>query len=151
MGAIWASKSLQDVLGPGTHGTTFGGTPVVSAHALKALEIIEREDLAKNATEIGSYMAEQIGQLISAHPTVLREVRGLGLMIGVELAENIDAFANNKKPASVQIVNRLHDAGLITIPAGVNVFRLLPPLNISKTDADEGLSTIEIVIKQLTS
>ena len=63
--------------------------------------------------------------------------------------ENIAAFAESKKPASVQIVNRLHEAGLITIPAGARVFRLLPPLNISKSDADEGLSIIEGVIKEL--
>ena len=72
-------------------------------------------------------------------------------MIGVELAENITAFAESQKPASVQIVNRLHEAGLITIPAGARVFRLLPPLNITKTDADEGLSFIEDVIKELVS
>ena len=72
-------------------------------------------------------------------------------MIGVELAENIAAFAESQKPASVQIVNRLHEAGLITIPAGARVFRLLPPLNITKTDADEGLSIIEDVIKELAS
>jgi acetylornithine/N-succinyldiaminopimelate aminotransferase len=72
-------------------------------------------------------------------------------MIGVELAESIAAFANSKQPASVQIVERLHDAGLLTIPAGARVFRLLPPLNISKTDADEGLSIIEGVIKELAS
>ena len=70
-------------------------------------------------------------------------------MIGVELAENIAAFAESKKPASVQIVNRLHEAGLITIPAGARVFRLLPPLNISTSDAAEGLSIIEGVIKEL--
>ena len=124
---------------------------MVSAHALKALEIIERDGLAKNATETGSYIAEQIGHLIAAYPTVLQEVRGLGLMIGVELADKIAVFADSKQPASVQIVNRLHDAGLLTIPAGARVFRLLPPLNISKTDADEGLSIIEGVIKELAS
>ena len=149
MGAIWASAPLQDLLGPGTHGTTFGGTPLVSAHALKAIEIIERDSLAQNATDIGNYLAEQIGKLIAAHPSVLREVRGLGLMIGVELAKDIAAFAESKRPASVQIVERLHDAGLLTIPAGARVFRLLPPLNISKADADEGLALIEIVIKEI--
>ena len=87
----------------------------------------------------------------TAHPTVLREVRGLGLMIGVELAEGIAAFAESKRPASVQIVERLHAAGLLTIPAGARVFRLLPPLNISKQDADEGLAIIESVIKELAS
>ena len=149
MGAIWASAPLQDLLGPGTHGTTFGGTPLVSTSALKAIEIIERDGLAQNATEIGNYLAEQIGQLIAHHPNMLREVRGLGLMIGVELAEGIAAFAKCKRPASVQIVERLHAAGLLTIPAGARVFRLLPPLNISKQDADEGLAIIESVIKEL--
>jgi acetylornithine/succinyldiaminopimelate/putrescine aminotransferase len=149
MGAIWASAPLQDLLGPGTHGTTFGGTPLVSAHALKAIEIIERDGLAQNSTELGNYLAEQIGKLIAAHPSVLREVRGLGLMIGVELANDIAAFAESKRPASVQIVERLHAAGLLTIPAGARVFRLLPPLNISKADADEGLALIEGVIKEI--
>lgn len=149
MGAIWASAPLQDLLGPGTHGTTFGGTPLVSTSALKAIEIIERDGLAQNATEIGNYLAEQIGQLIAHHPNVLREVRGLGLMIGVELTEGVAAFAESKRPASVQIVERLHTAGLLTIPAGARVFRLLPPLNISKQDADEGLAIIESVIKEL--
>ena len=55
------------------------------------------------------------------------------------------------RPASVQIVERLHDAGLLTIPAGARVFRLLPPLNLSQSDADEGLAIIEGVIKELAS
>ena len=151
MGAIWASEPLQDVLGPGTHGTTFGGTPIVCAHALKALEIIERDGLAKHAVSLGKHLVQQIQNLIAAHPAILKEVRGLGLMIGIELAEGIPAFAESKRPASVQIVERLHDAGLLTIPAGARVFRLLPPLNLSQSDADEGLAIIEGVIKELAS
>ena len=151
MGAIWANESLQDLLGPGTHGTTFGGTPLVSAHALKALEIIERDGLAQHAVALGSHLTKRIQTLIEAHPTVLKEVRGLGLMIGIELAEDIPAFAESNRPASVQIVERLHDAGLLTIPAGARVFRLLPPLNLSQADADEGLAIIEGVIKELSS
>jgi acetylornithine aminotransferase/acetylornithine/N-succinyldiaminopimelate aminotransferase len=151
MGTIWASEPLQDILGPGTHGTTFGGTPLVSAHALKALEIIQRDGLAQHAGALGKHLAGRIQQLIDAHPNVLKEVRGLGLMIGVELAEGIAAFAESKRPASVQIVERLHDAGLLTIPAGARVFRLLPPLNLSQSDADEGLAIIENVIKELAS
>ena len=151
MGAIWANESLQDLLGPGTHGTTFGGTPLVSAHALKALEIIERDGLAQHAVALGSHLTKRIQTLIEAHPTVLKEVRGLGLMIGIELAEDIPAFAESNRPASVQIVERLHDAGLLTIPAGARVFRLLPPLNLTQADADEGLTIIEGVIKELSS
>ena len=151
MGTIWASEPLQDILGPGTHGTTFGGTPLVSAHALKALEIIQRDGLAQHSVDLGKHLAGRIQQLIDAHPNVLKEVRGLGLMIGVELAEGVATFAESKRPASVQIVERLHDAGLLTIPAGARVFRLLPPLNLSQSDADEGLAIIENVIKELAS
>ena len=151
MGVIWASEPLQDILGPGTHGTTFGGTPLVCAHALKALEIIERDSLAQNAVTLGNHFVEQIQRLIAAHPAMLKEVRGLGLMIGLELAENIGAFAESKRPASVQMVEHLHAAGLLTIPAGARVFRLLPPLNLSQADADEGLAIIESVIKDLAS
>ena len=151
MGAIWANESSQDLLGPGTHGTTFGGTPLVSAHALKALEIIERDGLAQHAVALGSHLNKRIQTLIEAHATVLKEVRGLGLMIGIELAEDIPALAESNRPASVQIVERLHDAGLLTIPAGARVFRLLPPLNLSQADADEGLAIIEGVIKELSS
>ena len=151
MGTIWASEPLQDILGPGTHGTTFGGTPLVSAHALKALEIIQRDGLAQHSVDLGKHLAGRIQQLINAHSNVLKEVRGLGLMIGVELAEGVATFAESKRPASVQIVERLHDAGLLTIPAGARVFRLLPPLNLSQSDADEGLAIIENVIKELAS
>ena len=142
---------MQNILGPGTHGSTFGGTPLVCAGALKAIEIIERDGLAQHAVDLGNHLAGRIQQLIDAHPNVLKEVRGLGLMIGVELAEGIGAFAESKRPASVQMVERLHAAGLLTIPAGARVFRLLPPLNLSQADADEGLAIINSVIKDLAS
>ena len=149
MGAIWASEPLQDLLGPGKHGTTFGGTPLICAGALKALEIIERDGLAQNAAKLGAYLKEQIEKLITNYPGVLKKVRGVGLMIGVVLAKDITAFAQSKRPASVQMVQRLHDAGLLTIPAGADVFRLLPALNLTKEDADEGLVLIESVVKEL--
>ena len=151
MGAIWTSEPVQDLLGPGKHGTTFGGTPLICAGALKALEIIERDGLAQNAAELGTYLKKQIEKLITNYPSVLKEVRGTGLMIGVELAEDIAFFAESKRPASVQIVERLHNNGLLTIPAGANVFRLLPALNLTKEDADEGLALIESAVKELVS
>ena len=72
-------------------------------------------------------------------------------MIGIDVTGDIPAFADSKRPNSVQIVERLHEAGLLTIPAGARTFRLLPPLNISKTNAEEGLSLIESVVKELAS
>ena len=151
MGAIWASTPLQDLLGPGKHGTTFGGTPLVSVGAVKTIEIIERDGLAQNATDLGNYLKAQIKKLIATYPSVLAEVRGLGLMIGIDVTGDIPAFADSKRPNSVQIVERLHESGLLTIPAGARTFRLLPPLNISKTNADEGLNLIESVVKELAS
>ncbi len=151
MGAIWASTPLQDLLGPGKHGTTFGGTPLVSVGAVKTIEIIERDGLAQNATDLGNYLKAQIKKLIATYPSVLAEVRGLGLMIGIDVTGDISAFVDSKRPNSVQIVERLHESGLLTIPAGARTFRLLPPLNISKTNADEGLSLIESVVKELAS
>ena len=151
MGAIWASTPLQDLLGPGKHGTTFGGTPLVSVGAVKTIEIIERDGLAQNATDLGNYLKAQIKKLIATYPSVLADVRGLGLMIGIDVTGDIPAFADSKRPNSVQIVERLHESGLLTIPAGARTFRLLPPLNISKTNADEGLSLIESVVKELAS
>ena len=68
-------------------------------------------------------------------------------MIGLELAPNIPALANEEKPQSIQLVNRLHDAGVLTIPAGAQVVRLLPPLNLRRSEADEGLKILESVVK----
>lgn len=70
-------------------------------------------------------------------------------MLGLELAENIPAFAASEKPASIQFVNRLHAAGVLTIPAGAQVIRLLPPLNLKPAEAGEGIAKIEDVVKSL--
>ena len=68
-------------------------------------------------------------------------------MLGVELAEKIPAFAGNAKAASLQFVNRLHDLGVLTIPSGAQVVRLLPALNLTREQAEEGLEAIEKVVK----
>ena len=70
-------------------------------------------------------------------------------MLGIELVEKIPALNGNDKPTSIQLTNRLHEAGLLAIPAGTNVLRLLPPLNLRRTEADEGVDIIESVVKRL--
>jgi acetylornithine/succinyldiaminopimelate/putrescine aminotransferase len=72
-------------------------------------------------------------------------------MLGFELAQNIPAFSQSQKSHSIQFVNRLHEAGILTIPAGNQVIRLLPPLNLSRREAEEGVKVIESVIKQLAA
>jgi acetylornithine/succinyldiaminopimelate/putrescine aminotransferase len=146
MGAFWVRAPFADLLGPGTHATTFGGTPLACAVALRVLEVIQREKLADNARTIGEFLLAGLARLAQKYPQVIQGVRGIGLMIGVELAANNASFANNGKAASIRFVNRLHEAGLLTIPAGTQVIRLLPPLNLRQSEAEEGLKTIESVV-----
>jgi acetylornithine/N-succinyldiaminopimelate aminotransferase len=149
IGAFWVRAPYADLLGPGTHATTFGGTPLACAVALKILEVIERERLDENARKLGDWMKHELEHLVANYPQVLKGARGFGFMLGLELVEKIPAFASSDKPASVQLVNRLHQAGVLTIPAGTQIVRLLPPLNLKPQEAGEGIGKIEEVVKSL--
>ena len=151
IGAFWVRDRHADLLGAGTHGTTFGGTPLGCAVALKIFDIIERDGLADNARRTGEQLKTGLQNLVGKYPSVLKSVRGLGFMIGLEIAdkESIPAFRASDKSASIQFVNQLHEAGALTIPSGAQIIRLLPPLNLSCSQADEGLSLIESVVRKL--
>jgi acetylornithine aminotransferase/acetylornithine/N-succinyldiaminopimelate aminotransferase len=151
MGAFWVRQPYADLLGPGSHATTFGGTPLACAAALKVLEIVERDHLAENARATGEWMKQELQQLAARFPQWIQSVRGLGFMLGFELADKaeIPAFAAADKPASLQMVQRLHAAGLLTIPSGNQVIRLLPPLTLSRAEAAEGMKIISRVVEQL--
>lgn len=154
IGAFWVREEhhgvkLCDVLGPGTHATTYGGTPLGCAVANKVFEVIERERLADNARETGAWMKGELEKLAAQFPQVIKSVRGLGFMLGIELEENIPAFANTGKVASLNFVNRLHDAGALTVPSGTHVVRFLPALNLRREDAAEGLMLIADVVKAI--
>ena len=149
IGAFWVRSPYQDLLSAGTHGTTYGGTPLACAVALKVLEVIEKENLAEQARKLGAWLKSEIERLAKTYPTVVKSARGMGFMLGIELAEKIPAFAASDKPAALQFVNRLHAAGVMTIPAGNQIVRLLPPLNLKPQEAGEGISKIEEVVKSL--
>jgi acetylornithine/N-succinyldiaminopimelate aminotransferase len=149
IGAFWVRAPYADLFGPGTHGSTFGGSPLVCAVALKVLEVVERDGLAANARMVGSFLLAELGRLAAAFPRVIREVRGLGLMIGLELAADIPAFATGEKSPAIEFIHRLHRAGLLAIPAGTNVIRLLPALNLKQADAVKAVQIIESVAEQI--
>ena len=149
IGAFWVRAPYADVLGPGTHASTFGGTPLACAVALKIFEVVEREHLAANARELGEWLATELARLAVEYPTVVKRVRGLGFLLGIELAENIPGLAASGQSAALQFVNRLHAAGVLTVPAGTQIVRLLPPLNLKPQEAGEGLSLIESAVKSL--
>ena len=150
IGAFWVREPHQDLLGPGTHATTYGGTPLGCAVALKILEVIERDKLADHARGTGEWLKAELNRLVQQYPRVLKSVRGLGFMIGLELAADIPAFTAENKAASLQFVNLLHEAGLLTIPSGMHVIRLLPALNLRRQEAEEGVAIIESVAAKLT-
>ena len=149
IGAFWVRAPFADLLGPGTHATTFGGTPLACAVALKILSVIEQEKLDENARGLGDWIKTELERLVKTYPGIVKNVRGLGFLLGLELVEKIPAFAGGDKPAAIQFVNRLHVAGVLTVPAGTHVIRLLPPLNLKPQEAAEGISKIEEVVKSL--
>lgn len=150
IGAFWVRAPYADLLGPGTHASTFGGTPLACAVALKILEVIQHDKLADNARALGEFFTTELSRLAKKYPGVIADVRGLGLMVGFELKPDLANLPGDAaKAQSIRFVNLLHTAGLLTIPAGANVIRLLPPLNLRHNEAEEGLQIIESVLKKL--
>src|ERR1700736_248956 len=142
MGAFWVREKFANVLSAGTHASTFGGTPLACAVALKIFEVIGRENLAANARDTGDFLLRELRTIQQRFPKVVKVVRGLGLMIGIEFQPRFKA---------VDLVKRLHEQHLLTVPAGNSVVRLLPPLNLSRPEAEEGLRAIEALITHLSN
>jgi len=151
IGAFWLRQPHGDLLSAGTHGTTFGGNPLGCAVALKIISVIERDHLAQNAREVGAYLKTSLIQLMNRFPNVIKDVRGYGLMIGVEFHTNIPAFSGSDRAVSLQLINRFHEAGLLTVPSGTHTIRILPALNLKRNEADEGLAIIEKVAATLSA
>ena len=149
IGAFWVREKYAKLLSPGTHASTFGGTPLACAVALTILDVIEREDLAENARRIGDSIMAELQALAKNYPKVLRAVRGFGLIIGLEFEPKLLAFAGEERSPATQVANRLHKAGVLTVPAANSVVRLLPALNLSQRQAEEGLRAIEEVVEEL--
>ncbi|MDX2227094.1 MAG: aminotransferase class III-fold pyridoxal phosphate-dependent enzyme, partial [Verrucomicrobiae bacterium] len=132
IGAAWIAPQWQDLFQPGTHGTTYGGTPLACAVSLAVLETIQRENLLQNVRSLGDYLKTSLQAMAGA--SKIREVRGEGLILGIELTEEA-------KPT----VSALLAAGLVVIPSGAYCFRLLPPYNITRAEAEEALALIRKV------
>ena len=150
IGAVWISEKHSEVLSAGTHGSTFGGNPLACAVGNKILEIIDRDRLDKNASELGKFFVRELKKIQSKYPNTINTIRGIGLMIGIEMNQEIKSF-DKKVPTSIQWVSALHEVGLLTIPAGDSIVRFLPPLNLTQNEAQDGLDLFEKTIKKLTS
>jgi acetylornithine/N-succinyldiaminopimelate aminotransferase len=135
IGACLASGKAAGVFKPGNHGTTFGGGPLVSAAALTTLRVIKEDQLMKRAVEIGGGLRVGLRQALSDTAGVL-EVRGMGLMIGIEL----------DRPCG-DLVKQALDAGLLINVTADRVVRLLPPLILSAAEAQQIVAILTPLIK----
>ena len=150
LGSFWVNdrRDLSKTLGPGTHGTTYGGSPLACAVGIATLRTILDEKLCNNAKARGAAIAAAAR---AWNHVLIKEVRQLGLFIGFELnAEAIAAKSGGKLP-SIFLAQRLLDAGMMVTPAGPNVVRWLSPLNITEVHANEGLSIFRSVLDGLAA
>ena len=150
-GAFWVREPYQDILGPGTHGTTFGGTPLGCSIALKILEIIERDQLDQNALDMGNLLMSGLRDLGGKYPHFIKDIRGMGLMIGLIFHTEIPALGNVSRLVSLQMVERLHDHGMLTIPSGAQVVRYLPALNLTASEVKEALTILNDTLESIES
>jgi len=160
LGAMWASDRpvalktggtmpLCDLLGPGSHGTTFGGTPLVSAGANEVLAVIEEEDMLANARTLGAHALAALRALGSP---LVADARGVGLMLAVELAPDFAARVLTLPPGKAPalfLVETLHAAGLLTVPSGTHAIRWLPPLNVARAEVDEAVEILRATLVRL--
>jgi acetylornithine/succinyldiaminopimelate/putrescine aminotransferase len=162
LGAIWVSNrqvmlkrgtsvALCDLLGPGSHGTTFGGTPLVCAGANEVLAVIEEEGMLANARTAGAHALAGLQQVCS--PLIV-DVRGVGLMLAFELAPDFAQRAKGLpagKAPSIFVVEALHTAGLLTVPSGTHAVRWLPPLNVTLAQIDEAVAILRRVLTHISA
>lgn len=130
MGATLLSDRIN--VEPGMHGTTFGGNPLACAAALAALDVMVNQNLAQRATELGDYFEQRLQQKPVAQ---VRSIRRLGLMIGLEL-----------KSKSQPVLEALMERGIVALPAGATVLRLLPPLVIEKNQIDTVVDSLHALL-----
>jgi acetylornithine aminotransferase len=134
IGACLAANKAADVLQPGTHGSTFGGNPLACRAALTVIDIMEKEQLAQAAKQLGDYFNQQFSQQLS-NINGVKEVRNKGLMIGIHL----------NRDCGVLVSQALEQGVLINVAAG-NTIRLLPPLTLSTQEADTIIKTVSQLI-----
>jgi acetylornithine/N-succinyldiaminopimelate aminotransferase len=157
LGATWVRKrkiqrlaggtvDLCDLLQPGSHGTTYGGTPLACASSSAVLETIEREGLLANARTQGDYAKRKLAAIPG-----IKEVRGLGLMLGIELEAQLGTLGASGKTPSQAVAIELMRNGLLAVPAGPSVIRWLPPLIVSREEIDQAVLILSKTLAAMVS
>lgn len=135
IGAMWVGERAADLFQPGSHGSTFGGTPLACAAALAVLDVIEREELLAHVTRESGPWIRELARLAEEFPKHILAVRGVGFLIGIQMASDSAPYAA-----------ALREHGLLTALAGINVIRLLPPLNASAEELARSVALFREVL-----
>ena len=136
IGAVLVNKKAASGMKPGTHGSTFGGNPLAMSAGNAVMDVMFKKDFLNNVHKNGKYFINQLEKIKNKYPKIIKEVRGKGLLIGLCLHVNQTKF-----------IQKLLDNNLLTVRAAENVVRLLPPLNVTKSEINLGLKIIEKVCK----
>jgi acetylornithine aminotransferase/acetylornithine/N-succinyldiaminopimelate aminotransferase len=135
IGAMWVQQRYSELFKPGTHGTTFGGTPLACTAALAVLDVIAKEDLLGHVSRASIPWIQSLERLVIDFPKQVLGVRGRGFLIGVQLASEAPPY-----------VAALRERGLLAPAAGGNVVRLLPPLNATSADLARSVDIFRAVL-----
>ena len=137
IGAVLMNKKVAAGMTPGTHGSTFGGNPLAMTVGNTVMDIIFNKKFLNNVKNLSKYFFSNLNKLKVKYPNIIKEIRGRGLLIGIQLHEDQSRF-----------IKKLMDNNLLTIRAAENVVRILPPLNVKKKEIDIALKAINKVCEE---
>ena len=134
IGAVLMNKKVAAGMTPGTHGSTFGGNPLAMSIGNTVMDIVSKKKFLNNVKKLSKHFLKNLNQIKEKYPNIIKEIRGKGLLIGVQLHNDQTKF-----------IKKLIDNRLLTIRAAENVIRILPPLNVKKKEINHALKIIEKV------
>ena len=137
LGAVLMTKKVAKPMTPGTHGSTFGGNPLAMSVGNKVMDEITKKGFLDRVNKLSNYFIKNLNNLKNKHPQIINEIRGRGFLIGIKLKVDQNKF-----------IEKLFKKKLLTIKASENVVRILPPLNVKKSEVDQALKIIDKVCLQ---
>ena len=138
IGAVLMNKKVASGMTPGTHGSTFGGNPLAMAVGNTVMDIVSNKNFLNNVKKVSKYFLSKLNHIKDKYPNIIKEIRGRGLLIGIQLYKDQTIF-----------IDKLIKNKLLTIRAAENVVRILPPLNVKKKELDQALKIITKVCAEL--
>ena len=138
IGALLMNKKVAKAMTPGTHGSTFGGNPLAMAVGNTVMDIVSNKTFLNNINNLSKYFFTSLNMLKEKYPNIIKEIRGRGLLIGIQLHRNQTKF-----------IKKLMDNKLLTIRAAENVVRVLPPLNVKKSEINQAMKIMNKVCSEL--